>query len=117
MKMRYPLAAVAAAVFLSGCVIAVNPDDHKHLHGSKAALTMAQMPLGSSVDQTIEALGRPERVEVFQSEAGEYRILLYRHGEKDSLTPLVFLNGKLEGIGSTAQHHANSVRPIIGQSK
>jgi len=103
MKMRYPLAAIAAAVLLSGCVIAVDPDNHKHRsHGSDTALTMAQTPLGSSVDQVIERLDRPERVEVFQRAAGEYRILIYRHGDQNSLTPMVFLNDKLQGIGQLA---------------
>lgn len=113
MKMRYPLAAVAAAVLLSGCVIAIDPDDHKHVSSNEKVQTMAQMPLGTSTEQVIEQLGGPDKVEVFQRAAGEYRVLVYRHGDKNSLTPLVFLNGKLEGIGQMAVDQARAAAPSI----
>lgn len=113
MKLRYPLAALAAALLLNGCVIAIDPDDHKHVHSSEKALTMAQMPLGTSTEQVIEQLGGPDKVEVFQRAAGEYRVLVYRHGDKNSLTPLVFLNGKLEGIGQMAVDQARAAAPSV----
>jgi len=110
---------LALATSLSGCVFAIGADSDEFNHNKKSDHTrteernrsmIGRLPLGSDVAEVQTQLGNPDFVEALRGKSGEHRILRYRtqhlHSDgdttRDETTPLVFVNGKLIGIGEAA---------------
>lgn len=106
----------ALSLSLSGCVIAVG-DKEFHDDSSKREKEEAlhrsqisQFALGTSIVEVQGVMGVPDFSEALRGKAGEYRVLRYRTHHKhsdgdttpDETTPLIFLDGKLYGIGEAA---------------
>ena len=106
-------------LMLSGCVLKIGDTDSwdgdsKYHSARKQEVVnreyISTLPLGASSSQVVSQLGAPDFTEVFTGEAGEYRILRFRthrttsDGDttRDETTPLVFLDGKLVGVGEQA---------------
>lgn len=107
---------LALAVSLGGCVFAIGTDgdDYKKDSHTKTEernrSLIGLLPLGSSLAEVQTQLGNPDFTEALRTKAGEYRVLRYRtqhlHSDgdttRDETTALVFLDGKLTGIGDAA---------------
>lgn len=105
MKKAAQLSVMLSALALGGCVIAVGTDDYPNKHSTiDTRQAVSDLALGTSIETAKASLGAPKNVEAFKNAAGEYRVLYYKLS--DGLTPLVFLNGKLEGIGDLAMNDA-----------
>lgn len=111
------LVCLALAVTLSSCVISVRDDGDYDDRGDSVAKAekrnreaIAALPLGQSIEQAQLQLGEPDFTEAFAGKGGEVRVLRYRthrvHADgdttKDETTPLIFVGGKLTGIGDAA---------------
>lgn len=112
--LRLAAAAGLAALLSSGCVIVADEDDRDYADHQKVEQhnrrEIAQLPLGATLAEVQQRLGDPQFTEALASGSGEYRVLRYRthrsHSDgdtsRDETTPLVFLDGKLYGIGEAA---------------
>lgn len=104
-KKTVQLSLMAGALVLGGCVIAVGTDEYHNKHSSvDTRQAVSDLALGTSMEKAKLTLGAPKNVEAFKASGGEYRVLYYKLGE--GLTPLVFFNGQLEGIGDLAMNEA-----------
>ena len=116
-----PLIVATAAFGLlltSGCVLSVTGDGHDSSSSHReirkqernAREYIATLSLGTPSTAVMTHLGVPDFTEVFAGDKGEYRILRYRthrttsDGDitRDETTPLVFLSGRLVGVGEAA---------------
>ncbi|MDB5968589.1 MAG: hypothetical protein JWQ90_1039 [Hydrocarboniphaga sp.] len=109
---------LALAAGLGGCVFAIGDGDgdngyHKDAHTKteeRNRSLIGLLPLGATLADVQVQLGTPDFSEALRGKDGEYRVLRYRtqhlHSDgdttRDETTALVFLNGKLSGIGETA---------------
>jgi len=114
------LLIAALATSLAGCVFAIGGDgdeQHKDAHTrieERNRSLIGLLPLGGSISDVQNQLGTPDFSEALRGKDGEYRVLRYRtqhaHSDgdttRDETTALVFLNGKLVGIGDAAYHKA-----------
>lgn len=112
------IAITAVALLLtSGCVLSIGGDDHGtnstheiRKQELRAREYIASLSLGTPSSAVLTNLGVPDFTDIFASEDGEYRILRYRthrttsDGDttRDETTPLVFLSGRLTGVGEEA---------------
>ncbi|MFK7954685.1 MAG: DUF3192 domain-containing protein [Lysobacterales bacterium] len=117
MKLRYHLAFAAFSVLLlSGCVIVTDPDDNWEYHSNSwehrqedNQTYIADLRLGTALEQVKLDLGRPDHSEGFMSDGREIIVLRYRtqhrHSDGDTTfdetTPLVFVDGALAGWGES----------------
>lgn len=117
------LLATALVTSLSGCVFAIGDRSDFHDSGNDHEQTearnrsaIATLALGSPIADVQTRLGTPDFAEAVRGKSGEYRVLRYRtqrmHSDgdttKDETTPLIFLDGKLHGIGDAAYVKAMS---------
>ncbi|MDD3763490.1 MAG: DUF3192 domain-containing protein [Nevskiales bacterium] len=117
------LCVLAAATMATGCVIHVgaDDDDRSYIHddGIKAKEArnrdiISGLALGISAEAVRDRLGEPDFSEAWMEDGHEVRVLRYRthrtHSDgdttRDETTPLVFRDGKLEGIGERAEQGA-----------
>ena len=119
-----PLIIIGMTAFLSGCVIAVNSDKWDEDGGSRErrqdsnAQAIKAMTLGRSVDDVQAQLGEPDFREAFLRDGAEFMVLFYRtqrmkgdgRTTKEETTPLVFVDGALEGSGESAIAFATASR-------
>jgi hypothetical protein len=110
------LLVLALASSLGGCVFAIGDGDngyHKDEHTKTEERNrnlIGLLPLGATLADVQTQLGVPDFSEALHGKAGDYRVLRYRtqhvHSDgdttRDETTGLIFLNGKLDGIGETA---------------
>ncbi|WP_428311071.1 DUF3192 domain-containing protein [Hydrocarboniphaga sp.] len=118
------LLVLVLASSLGGCVFAIGDGDgdsgyHKDSHTrteERNRSLIGLLPLGSNLAEVQTQLGVPDFSEALRGKEGEYRVLRYRtqhlHSDgdttRDETTALVFLNGKLTGIGEAAYSKAIS---------
>ncbi len=114
-KLLLPVALLGA---LSGCIIVADGDDwdddyrddnwrETQKYNREA---IADLRLGSSIDEIRNQLGSPEMSEAVNTDGREFVILRYRtqhrHSDgdttRDETTPLVFENDRLVGWGDVA---------------
>lgn len=108
---------LALATGLGGCVFAIGGDGDDYQHKDAHTKTeernrslIGLLPLGSPLAEVQSQLGTADFSEALRGKEGEYRVLRYRtqhlHSDgdttRDETTALVFLNGKLSGIGDAA---------------
>lgn len=115
-------AVVTLSLLASGCVIHVGADDDGAYHSRTSVEkteqhnrdAIARMAIGTPVSMALEQMGQPDFSDLTQVAGREVRVLRYRthrtnaDGDttRDETTPLVFVDGKLTGIGETAVSQA-----------
>lgn len=119
MKSIKLLAPALAALLATGCVIVTDRDDWDDHDSDSSSWQEAQrrnadyidgLRLGVSIEKVRGALGRADFSDAFRDDHGEVLVLRYRthhrHSDgkttRDETTPLVFVNGHLEGWGEDA---------------
>jgi len=115
-----PAVATALSLSLSACVFRINDhgsdDWHDDSYGdvehteSRNRDVIAGLALGSTIESVRARLGEPDFTDAFTHDDAEIRVLRYRthrtHADGDTTpdetTALIFVAGKLSGIGETA---------------
>lgn len=113
------LALILPLIALNGCVIAVNtPDSENHWYDRqhRNERIIDHMPLGRNRALVEDELGKPDFVDSFLRDGSTFTVLYYRtrqiHSDgktsRDETTPLVFVDDKLVGRGTSAIDHATA---------
>jgi hypothetical protein len=111
-------AVVLISAMTSGCVVYVSDEgDGYHAYRDSTARNerrnrdvIAQLDLGTPIEEVLRQLGKPAFSEAWTSGGEEVRVLRYRthrteaDGDTtvDETTPLVFRAGRLVGVGERA---------------
>ena len=120
------IVAIAAAVWLSGCVVAIGNDGDLDNHGSwsererdnRAAI--AQLEVGMVFDDVVQWMPNEANfTESFTVDGADHHVLFYRTHRveadgaitRDETTPLVFVDNVLVGWGEQAWMDATG-RPL-----
>ena len=115
------IAVILAGTMLSGCVLSIDDDGWNHGDNSDKRSSWSQieennrekigdLSVGASIDSVRRKMGIPDFDELVVKNGKEHRILFYRTQRnksdgsttKDECTPLIFVNGELNGFGQTA---------------
>jgi len=110
-------AAALGLLMTSGCVLSIGGDGHDDNHYTSVRAQernnrdyISTIAMGTPSSAVVTHLGTPDFTDVFTGKDGEYRILRYRthraesdgDTSRDETTPLVFLDGRLVGVGEEA---------------
>lgn len=119
MKTTYLLlsATLTMSTLLTGCVIAIDGDDHQALNNTQAdkplenRKKLATLIPNSNLNEIQELMGIADFYEAYKNKNDAVQILYYQthHVIKDHIidknecTPLIFKNGRLESWGEKAK--------------